>query len=96
MQIKDAIRHLAKMDMDSDICILWSTKPSDMNVYTWAYICDNFNMEILKDQTCSFTKVIEKLRNEYPFQIQIASGDVVFVEKVYTERTEIAQPGTIS
>jgi len=81
MQVKEAIVELAKLDMDADICMYWQTKPDDINVYAWGWICDNFNLEMLRKFNNVFSDAINSLKEAYPYEIGIASGDVVFIEK---------------
>ena len=81
MQVKEAIKELSKFDMDSDICVFWQTKPDNIDIYAWSWICDNFNLEMLREFGNIFTKAIEKLKEMYPYVTEVASGDVVFVKK---------------
>ena len=81
MQVKEAIVELAKLDMDADICMYWQTKPDDINVYAWGWICDNFNLEMLRKFNNVFCDAINSLKEAYPYDVRVASGDVVFVEK---------------
>lgn len=81
MQVKQAITELAKLNMDANICLYWQTKPDDIHIYTWAWICDNFNLKMLSEFNDIFCNAIYSLKELYPYDVKIASGDVVFVEK---------------
>ena len=86
MQVKEAIEKLSKLDKELDICIHWETKPADIHIYTWAWICDNFGAEALRKFDNIFRNAIQSLKELYPYDVRVASGDVIFVE-----RTDIAQ-----
>jgi hypothetical protein len=81
MQVKEAIAELKKLDMEADICIHWKTKPKEVHVYTWGWICDNFKLEMFSEFDSIFSDTIQSLKQLYPYDIKVSSGDVVFVEK---------------
>ena len=81
MQVKEAVKEISKFDMDSDICVFWQTKPDNIDIYTWSWICDNFNLEMLREFNNIFTQAIEALKEMCPYVTKVASGDVVFVPK---------------
>ena len=81
MQVKEAIKALAILDMDEEICFLWQRKPDDIDRYTWGWICDNFNLEMLRKFNNVFCDAINSLKEAYPYDVRVASGDVVFIEK---------------
>lgn len=85
MQVKEAIEKLSKLDKDLDICIYWQQKPADIHTYTWAWICDNFDAEALRKFDNIFRESINALKELYPYDIRVASGDVVFVERIDIE-----------
>jgi hypothetical protein len=81
MQVKEAIAELSKLNMAADICIHWKTKPDDIHIYTWGWVCDNFKVEMLSEFDKIFTDTIQSLKLLYPYDIRVASGDVIFLEK---------------
>ena len=81
MKVREAIEALAILDMDEEICHFWQRKPDDIHVYAWAWICDNFDLEMLREFNDNFCNTIQALKELYPYEIRVASGDVVFVEK---------------
>ena len=86
MQVKEVISKLSNLDPETDICLFWKTKPDDIDRYTWGWISDNLNSEILLKFDYEFCKTIYDLKKQCPFTPKVASGDVVLVE-----RTQIAQ-----
>jgi len=81
MKAKEAIAELYKLNGQEEICLFWQTKPDNINVYEWGWICDNFNLEMLRKFNNVFCDAINSLKKAYPYNVRIASGDVVFVEK---------------
>ena len=81
MKAKEAIAALYELNGQEEICIFWQTKPDDINVYAWGWICDNFNLEMLRKFNNVFCDAINSLKEAYPYDVRVASGDVVFVEK---------------
>ena len=81
MQVREAIAALYKLDIDEEICMFWQAKPDNINVYAWGWICDNFNLEMLRKFNNVFCDAINSLKELYPYDVKVASGDVVFVEK---------------
>ena len=81
MKVKEAIAALYKLNGQEEICLFWQTKPENINIYAWAWICDEFSLEILREFNNVFCDTIESLNKLYPYDVKVASGDVVFVEK---------------
>ncbi len=81
MQVKEAIKALAILDMDEEICFLWQRKPDDIDRYTWGWITDKFSTTMLRNRNDTFCQAIYDLKEKCPFIPKVASGDVVFVEK---------------
>ena len=81
MQVREAIAALYKLDMDADICMYLETKPDDINIYAWAWICDKMSSSMLRKFDNVFSDAINSLKEAYPYEVKVASGDVVFVEK---------------
>ena len=81
MKAKEAIATLYKLNGQEEICMFWKTKPNDIDIYTWSWICDNFDLEMLQEFNNIFTQAIEALKEMCPYVTEVASGDVVFVPK---------------
>ena len=81
MQVKEAIAALSKLDETEEICLFWQAKPDDIHIYAWAWICEEFTLEILREFNDIFCNTIQSLKHLYPYDVRVASGDVVFVEK---------------
>ena len=81
MQVKEAITALYKLNDDEEICMYWQAKPNNINVYAWAWICEEFPLEISREFNNIFCDTIQSLNELYPYDVRVASGDVIFVEK---------------
>lgn len=81
MQVKETIAALSKLDENAEICVYWQSRPDDIHIYTWAWICDNFKLEMLREFNNIFCNAIQSLKELYPYDIRVASGDVIFIEK---------------
>ena len=81
MQVREAIAALYKLNAEEEICMYWQAKPDNINVYAWAWICEEFTLEILREFNDTFCDTIQSLKHLYPYDVKVASGDVVFVEK---------------
>ena len=86
MQVKEVVSKLSNLDPETDICVYWQNKPKDIDIFTWSWICDNFDLKTLRKFNSEFVESIYILQKRCPFVPKVASGDVVLVE-----RTQIAQ-----